>query len=201
VIDTADSTIVSDEICFAVMDRDTVYHNLHGDELIVKQTGISNLNAIKPVMFVEGFDINIDSSSSFMSSLVAKWLPSLPNSEVYLLKLAEGTRNMRDNAMVVLAALRYIHDKQSTTRLVEGTKVFGYSMGGVLARYALAFAEDNNVEHYCSQYISLDAPHRGVALNQNVQHLVDHLKDALNDEHNHNADAWKDKVQSTTAKQ
>ncbi|MDD2228277.1 MAG: T9SS type A sorting domain-containing protein [Candidatus Cloacimonetes bacterium] len=201
VIDTADSTIVSDEICFAVMDRDTVYHNLHGDELIVKQTGISNLNAIKPVMFVEGFDINIDSSSSFMSSLVAKWLPSLPNSEVYLLKLAEGTRNMRDNAMVVLAALRYIHDKQSTTRLVEGTKVFGYSMGGVLARYALAFAEDNNVEHYCSQYISLDAPHRGVALNQNVQHLVDHLKDALNDVHNHNADAWKDKVQSTTAKQ
>jgi hypothetical protein len=183
------------------MERDTVYRNSHGDELHLKHSGVSGFNAIKPVLFVEGFDISINGDSSFMSRLVNRWLPNLQDSEVYLLKLFNPTTDMRDNAMVVLAALRYLRNKQSDNRLVEGSRVFGYSMGGVLARYALAFAEDNNINHYCTQYISLDAPHTGVALNENVQRMIIDLQDELDDVGNHSVDPWLAKLQTVAAKQ
>ncbi len=201
VSNAADSTIIDEEVCFALMERDTVYRNPHGDELHIKHSGVSGFNAIKPVLFVEGFDISINGDSSFMSNLVNRWLPNLQDSEVYLLKLSEPTRDMRDNAMVVLAALRYLRSKQSFNRFVEGSRVFGYSMGGVLARYALAFAEDNNIDHFCTQYISLDAPQRGVALNENVQRLIVDMEDELDDVANDAVDPWLEKLRTTTAKQ
>jgi hypothetical protein len=83
--------------------------------------------------------------------------------------------------MIVLGALRFIHNVQPTTQLLEGTSVFGYSMGGILARYALAFAEHWNISHYCTQYISLDAPHKGTALNNNFQDMLCDLEDWMDD--------------------
>ena len=39
--------------------------------------------------------------------------------------------------------------------------LFGYSMGGLIARHALLSVEDEGFQHNIGAYVSLDAPHRG----------------------------------------
>lgn len=180
VSDTTGVVVVNDVISFAVYTRDTVWMNTNGDRIVLLQNGMpGNLYEIKPVLFLEGFPIFDD--STYMTNLIDAWRSSLPsNSKIYKLILDDATRDIRDNAMVALAAIQFVHN-YLPNQLKEGTSVFGYSMGGILARYALAYAEANNIEHYCSQYISLDAPHKGAALNENMQRMIEKLEDWLDD--------------------
>ena len=40
--------------------------------------------------------------------------------------------------------------------------VIGYSMGGLIARYALAYMEEQGIAHETRLYVSYDAPQKGV---------------------------------------
>ncbi|WP_299126757.1 T9SS type A sorting domain-containing protein [uncultured Winogradskyella sp.] len=56
--------------------------------------------------------------------------------------------------------------------------VLGQSMGGVIARYALADMEDNpSLDHDTSLYISHDAPHQGANIPLGIQYFARHLAD------------------------
>lgn len=180
ITDSTDVVVVNDVLNFAVYERNTVWRNSNGDRIVLMQSGIPGpYQEIRPVLFLEGFPIFDD--STYMSSLISTWSNSLSlTSNVYQLILNDGMRDLRDNAMVALAAIVFVHE-HLPYQLKEGTSVFGYSMGGILARYALAYAEANNIEHYCSQYISLDAPHKGAALNENMQRMIEKLEDWLDD--------------------
>jgi len=180
VADLSSVNIIRDYITISAYNRNTVWQNNHGDIVVLVQQGVpGSYQEIRPVLFLEGFPIYED--TDHMQNLVNMWRSSLPsNSSVFQLTLSEPQRSLIDNAMVALAAIRFVHN-QLPTQLKEGTSVFGYSMGGIIARYALAYAESQNIDHYCSKYISLDAPHKGAALNENIQRMFNRLENWLDD--------------------
>ena len=163
---------------FHLIPQNTYYQNDYAT-IIPYTNGVSSHNAIRPVLFVEGFTAPgiVEGGSIYTNSLISRWKWSLTDTKIYMLQLRYPTQDLRDNAMIVLGALRFIHNIQPTNQFLEGTSIYGYSMGGILARYALAFAEHWNIPHFCTQYISLDAPQRGVALNSNFQDLFCHLEE------------------------
>lgn len=68
-----------------------------------------------------------------------------------------------------MAAVQYaINMTSSDTELVVG----GASMGGLVARYALAYMETNNIPHQTSYYVSYDTPHLGASVPVGVQGFI-----------------------------
>lgn len=167
---------------------------------------ISNTDygSVRPALFVEGFSVPgiMNGGDKYTQALIKKWQWNLTNSRIYMLSLNNPSDDVRNNAMVVLGALRFIHNIQASP-LVEGTSVFGYSLGGILARYALAFAEQWNIQHYCTQYISLDSPHRGGTINLNMQNTMKRLQEILDhlDHPDNRLNAALSALNSTAAKQ
>ncbi|MDD2360948.1 MAG: hypothetical protein PHE66_10985, partial [Syntrophaceticus schinkii] len=120
--------------------------------------GFDPLNA-KGVQFYQGLITSIENLSS----------SSFSDVELYFLNFRDATKDMRENAMVVLGALKYLESLYQPETYREGTSVLGFSMGGVISRYALAYAEEFQIPHGCSQLITYDSPHRGAVLNTNLQ--------------------------------
>ncbi|PKN74683.1 MAG: hypothetical protein CVU49_07505 [Candidatus Cloacimonetes bacterium HGW-Cloacimonetes-2] len=167
---------------FTVCSQNYYYGNNYA-KLFLLVDGVSEYNAIRPTLFIEGFKAPgiTRGGSRYTYSLINRWSNGLSDSKVYMMQLTNPTQDARDNSMIVLGALRFIHNVQPSNRLVEGSSVFGYSIGGILARYALAFAEHWDIPHYCTQYISLDSPHRGASLNVNLQRMIENLHTLLSD--------------------
>jgi hypothetical protein len=54
----------------------------------------------------------------------------------------------------------------------EELTIIGHGMGGVVARYALAYMEEHNMSHETGLYVSLDAPHKGLNFPVGIQLLI-----------------------------
>lgn len=166
-------------IGFEVIGSDHYYQNQYANIYPITNN-LSEYSAARPTLFVEGFYAPgiISGGSEYTYGLIYKWRDFFHDRSVYMLSLNDSMQDVRDNSMIVLGALRFIHNIQ-TSALIEGTSVFGYSMGGILARYALAFAEHWGIPHYCTQYVSLDAPHCGGAINYDIQEELDTIESNL----------------------
>ncbi|GAA1081995.1 esterase/lipase family protein [Nocardiopsis metallicus] len=64
---------------------------------------------------------------------------------------------LRNAETFTAAVLRSTAERLGDTRLTAG----GFSMGGLLARYALAKLEAQRMDHQTGVYLSFDSPHRG----------------------------------------
>ena len=85
---------------------------------------------------------------------------------VVILEYADENAGVERNAAAVEAlltdpALPVMHGYQST-----GTRslLLGWSLGGLIGRYALTGMENDGIDHHVSLYISYDVPHRGARL-------------------------------------
>jgi hypothetical protein len=54
-------------------------------------------------------------------------------------------------------------------------------MGGLIARYALSYMEDNSLDSETRLYISFDAPHRGANIPISLQYLINYFADQVGD--------------------
>lgn len=72
-----------------------------------------------------------------------------------------GTDYIERNAMVLVKLIQDINQTLVANASQEKVTIVGPSMGGMIARYALAYMERNNIPHNCKLYVSLDAPHLG----------------------------------------
>ncbi len=89
-----------------------------------------------------------------------------------------GADYIQRNAMVLIALIQEINaQKQGDEELV----VLGPSMGGLIARYALAYMEDNSLEHETRLYISFDSPHRGANIPISLQYLINYFAQQVGD--------------------
>lgn len=83
-----------------------------------------------------------------------------------------GADYIQRNAMVLIALIQQLNaDKVGNNQLV----VLGPSMGGLIARYALAYMEDNSLDADTRLYISFDAPHRGANIPISLQYLINYF--------------------------
>jgi dienelactone hydrolase len=107
------------------------------------------------MLCVEGFDPVNAKGVLFYQQLITI-IEGLSNSafrdiELYFLNFRDATKDMRENAMVVLGAINYLGSLYQSETYKEGISVLGFSMGGVISRYALAYAEESQITHRCSQ--------------------------------------------------
>ncbi|MDD3606033.1 MAG: FlgD immunoglobulin-like domain containing protein [Candidatus Cloacimonas acidaminovorans] len=101
------------------------------------------------------------------------------NVDLYLLNFRDATIDLRENSNVVIGAIKYINTLYPQETLMEGISVLGFSMGGVISRYALAYAEEHEIPHNCTQLITYDSPHRGAVINTNLQDELYHIYDTI----------------------
>ena len=85
-----------------------------------------------------------------------------------------GKDYLQRNAVLLEDIITWVNSiKTGSTQNV----VLGQSMGGVLARYALADMEQNGITHDTSLYISHDAPHQGANIPLSILYFARHMVD------------------------
>ncbi len=125
-----------------------------------------------PLIFADGFGAGRTDFNEFwklfnVSNLAQDILAS--GRDIVLLGYAEKSQYMQANAMVLVQAILQINrERIGTEPLVIG----GASMGGLVARYALAFMEKHGLDHQASTYISYDSPHNGAWVPLSMQHFA-----------------------------
>ncbi len=152
-----------------------------------------------PILIVEGFDpLNENNPAIYFSMLKDFFYEDLsPNGyDIFILNFADGGQDMKDNAMIVLDALEDIYNLLENKE--KKISIAGLSMGGVITRYALAYAEDpaNNIDHHTGLFLSFDSPQQGAIINRDFQDWI-----KAQDDSKYIIKIMQDKLKSIAAKQ
>lgn len=164
----------------------------------------------KPIIIVDGFDPEDERhiTSTFKNG---KWYPGiwdlleyggnkhlgddlrLKGYDVIVLNFPQyatmETGAMRDggadyierNALVLVKLIQKVNDELQQNGSTEKIVVVGPSMGGQIARYALAYMEKQqslgvaNMHHNTRLYVSFDSPHKGANIPISAQQALYHL--------------------------
>ncbi|MGX1270099.1 esterase/lipase family protein [Streptomyces phaeoluteigriseus] len=125
---------------------------------------------VRPVIMADGFNLGrseldktyqgLESGFKFISELHRR------GRDVILLGFEERSASIMDNALAAEAAImETISHREGHATLVVG----GFSMGGIVTRYALADMEHKRMDHQTEVYFSYDSPHRGASIPVGVQ--------------------------------
>ncbi|MFY8186842.1 MAG: hypothetical protein ACOVLC_02670, partial [Flavobacterium sp.] len=99
----------------------------------------------------------------------------IDNFDIIYVNWDQGRDDIRRNALLLEDIITWINSIKTTP---NQNVVLGQSMGGLIARYALADMEqDPNQNHETRLYVSHDAPHQGANIPISIQYLARHLAD------------------------
>lgn len=98
--------------------------------------------------------------------------PSYTSSTDGTTQIDGGADFIQRNAYTVIALLQLINSMPSKT---DENVVIGPSMGGLIARYALRYMEQNTIPHETRLYISFDSPHLGANIPISIQYLFNYM--------------------------
>jgi hypothetical protein len=127
-----------------------------------------------PVLVVEGFDLDDSYDWPELYALLNQenLLEDLraAGHDAVVLNFDSATQPIQRNAYLLVELMHTLADL-----LPAGTTypVVGASMGGLVARHALAWLEANEGSHGCDLFISFDAPHLGAGIPLGLQLWVD----------------------------
>ena len=131
-----------------------------------------------PVIAVEGFDLdNSWDWDELYSHLNRQDLLETLRGEGYdivLLDFTDATDYIQRNSFVVVELIQQV---QSMIDPGLSIAVAGASMGGLCARYALAYMETHALEHRVRNFISFDSPHHGANIPLGIQHWLEFFSD------------------------
>lgn len=96
--------------------------------------------------------------------------------DIIYLDFSDGATLIQQNAMVLAELLEWINQPANRAPNAEETMVIGTSMGGQVARFALAWMEQQGLCHNSKLYVSFDSPHRGANVPIGIQHLLHRLE-------------------------
>ncbi|MFJ6811646.1 esterase/lipase family protein [Streptomyces anulatus] len=131
----------------------------------------NNGNLVRPVILADGFSLGRSKLDVLYHGLESGGFPFISElrrrgRDVILLGFEERSASILDNAEAAVAAiLRTSAEQLGDARLVVG----GFSMGGIVTRYALAKLETQRMDHRTALYFSYDSPHRGASIPVGVQ--------------------------------
>ncbi|WP_432410909.1 T9SS type A sorting domain-containing protein [Rasiella sp. SM2506] len=148
----------------------------------------------KPVILLDGFDpgdardINgLYNSLAFGGENLADLVRDegydivVLNAPVYTTggkEIDGGGDFIQRNAMVLIELINFLNEEKVGN---EELVVLGPSMGGLIARYGLAFMEQNSMPHETRLYISFDSPHKGANIPISLQYLINYLAQEVGD--------------------
>ncbi|GLX41856.1 lipase family protein [Streptomyces lavendulae] len=133
--------------------------------------GDGNRQLTRPVIMADGFSLGRSKLDVLYQGLESGAFPFVSElrrrgRDVILLGFDERSASILDNAQAAIAAILQAGSEQvGDARLVVG----GFSMGGIVTRYALAKMERQRMDHRTGLYFSYDSPHRGASIPVGVQ--------------------------------
>ncbi|MFI5641107.1 esterase/lipase family protein [Streptomyces goshikiensis] len=133
----------------------------------------------KPVILSDGFSAGKSDPDALWNALENGEYPFVTKLreagfDLVLLGFDERSASILDNAAVAIQCIeKAIDDREGTARLTVG----GFSMGGLVTRYALAKMQHDGDDPETSTYLSYDTPHRGAWLPVGVQAFAHWVKD------------------------
>ncbi|MET7651653.1 MULTISPECIES: hypothetical protein [unclassified Streptomyces] len=133
--------------------------------------GEGNPGLVRPVIMADGFNLGRSELDKLYQGLEGGDFPFVSElrrrgRDVILLGFEERSASILDNAQAAMAAIqRTIAEQIGNAPLAVG----GFSMGGIVTRYALAKMEHERIDHRTALYFSYDSPHRGASIPVGVQ--------------------------------
>jgi hypothetical protein len=149
--------------------------------------GINHSDITNPFIIVEGIDFLDDqdfsthiflyndgnnSSSNLNNALINNLY--LGGYDIIILDFDNATDYIQNNAMLLVELINNLYSSPTLTG--NDLVVLGYSMGGLVARYALAWMEANEQNHHTRLFISHDSPHKGANFPLGLQELVEDIR-------------------------
>lgn len=89
--------------------------------------------------------------------------------DIILLDFYDGADYIQRNSMLLVKLIQLVNSYKLSG---EPIIVSGASMGGQIARFALAYMESTNMPHCSRMYVSMDSPHRGANIPLGLQHMI-----------------------------
>ncbi|WP_181794030.1 hypothetical protein [Streptomyces sp. WELS2] len=125
--------------------------------------GKGNSHLIRPVLMADGFSTGPTDLALTWELLEHGPFPLLSElrrqgRDVVLVGYHERSAPILENAETAMAAIRGAIDRRIGSHPLT---VGGFSMGGLVTRYALAKLEREGIEHFTELYFSWDSPHTG----------------------------------------
>ncbi|NIM19125.1 MAG: T9SS type A sorting domain-containing protein [Candidatus Latescibacteria bacterium] len=150
------------------------YEGQHGNGEAYVYLADSLGTLTNPVIAVEGFDLdNSWDWDELYNHLNKENMIETLRSEGYdivMLNFTDATDYVQRNGYVVIELIQQVQSAIDTTATLV---VAGASMGGLCARYALAYMETHGLEHRVRNFISFDAPHHGANVPLGVQYWLE----------------------------
>lgn len=119
----------------------------------------------KPFIFIEGFDFDNEQTPDYYLSIYNTSTNNFLISELHnngydiiFLDINHSGDYIQRNAFLVIKLIERINELKITN---EEMIILGYSLGGVIARYALTYMEKQSISHNVKLFISHDSPQRG----------------------------------------
>ncbi|MEV6016769.1 MULTISPECIES: Mbeg1-like protein [unclassified Streptomyces] len=145
--------------------------------------GQGQQGVVRPVILADGFNLGPSDFDWLWDGLENGRFPFISELRrrgrtLVLVGFDERSESILRNAETMTAAImRTIAEQLGDARLLVG----GFSMGGIVARYALAKMETQRMDHRVAVYASFDSPHRGAWVPIGLQALAHYLADAGDD--------------------
>ncbi|MBI3133877.1 MAG: hypothetical protein HYZ14_04300, partial [Bacteroidetes bacterium] len=99
--------------------------------------------------------------------------------DLVFIDFMNGVDQIQRNARVVEEVIEWVNQEKAANGSTEPNTVIGFSMGGIVGRWALRTMENNNIDHDTRLFVSYDSPHRGAYVPLAYQYMIRHL-DGLN---------------------
>ena len=153
---------------------DGEYHVIHGAS--------NGSNIVKPYFIVEGWDPTNGNDCDYYTDLYSDLITELTSLDydVILLNYEFAGDYIQKNAFLLVELIQQINALKvpNSEGIFEQNTVMGFSMGGLVARYALAYMEANYLEHETRNFVSHDAPQMGANVPLSIQFLIHDLANA-----------------------
>ncbi len=127
----------------------------------------------KPILVLDGFDPGevrkVGNIYDLMNEQPVKLADFLraEGHDLIVCNFPDGADYIERNALGVIQLLEYIN-----ARTTDKVMIVGPSMGGLIAKYALAKMEKDNIPHNVGTYLSFDAPHQGANVPIGAQYFL-----------------------------
>lgn len=141
----------------------------------------------KPLIVAKGYDISsiapdlqsnysfenfIDDINSTGSYDFNYALDNLGSYDLIFLDYNNGTDDLRRNAALLQEVINWVNLQKAASGSTQQNVVMGISMGGLVARYALANMTKSNIDPQTRLLITHDSPHRGANTPLGIQWLA-----------------------------
>ncbi len=134
----------------------------------------------KPVIIIDGFDPDPQKRDcDDLYEMTQSWNNTIDElnlrcCDIVTVNWLGGGDWMQKNAFALIEVINFINaNKKGYNDIV----LIGPSMGGVIARYALAYMEQHNMPHHVGLLITDDSPHRGANIPLGLQFNVSFFSD------------------------